>query len=289
LRLPPLVVGSLIGASLSSLTVAAAFALIRYDVAGSTPEGLPFDAAMVVIAMMTGGILVAGNAHHVVTSDRPLRWMVALAFMAGPVGALVLTALTAAHDGDLGRALSTLPITVAYSFIYAVPLAAPVSVAGVLLLRALAPMRAWITAMVLTVLAIPALISASGPATTLAGSYGVGPAAPTPVPTLGYTPSVARERPIAQAEVIAEELSRDGASLLSAAPYTLGTVVAAECEAGMPAVVDDACGSAAPVWAVFFVIVQPDGRDDVVMVVIDGMSAEPLLWGSPLTEPAADG
>lgn len=277
-------IGLVIGGSLATIAVAVASTMLGwFGMSGNTLEGVPLGAALVVVAAVSGAVVGGATGPQVATSAHPVVWMAWLPFLAGPVGTVVLTALILAFGGDVGRAMPTFFMLLGYSFVYAIPLAIPVTFAGVLLLRALVPLRASLVAMALAAIVVPAVLLAAGSVTELAGAYRVGSA--VSIPTLQDSPPVSRDRAITEARPIAADLSDDVPALIRADLYPLAAVVADECDRGLPPLIDGGCGSTAPVWAVFFAITYPDGQRDAAMVVVDGRTAEPLLWGSPFTQP----
>jgi hypothetical protein len=275
--------GALLGGLLAPAALLLAFRVQPfgwYAMAGNTLEGVPFDTALLVASVATGALLGGTCAPRIVRTNHPLRWMALLASAAGPVGAVGVSTLVLLGGGDPGRGLLTFGLLLGYSPLFALPLAAPVAVAGVVGLRLLAARPAWLGGGVLGLMAIPVVIALS--ASLSAGAQGNNR---TPTP-LDYLPPVSRERAIAAATPIAADLSRAGAVLLSATPYALGDIVAGSgCDGSMPPVIEGGCGSSAPAWAVFYTVTMPDGVPDTIMVVIDGTTGELLLSGSPLIDP----
>lgn len=168
LRAP--VTGSLLGGSLAVLAYQVAAVIGPhglFGLSGNTLEGIPFDRAMTITAACTGALLGWVSGARAAESAHPLRWIALLSAAAGPVGAIFLAMLVIATGAGLDRAVLGLVLLVSYSFWVAVPLALPVAVVSVVVLRSILHVP---SAMAAVLLAFLVLVAVGAIALGLAGS-----------------------------------------------------------------------------------------------------------------------
>jgi hypothetical protein len=271
-------VGTVLGGTLPAL----AFAVLskigfggEFANRGNTLEGFPYDALLVAIGTVVGLFLGCLAAPRVAATKGPVRWIVGLALLAPPLGGLVFMALTAIQelgsDGDFSRWASWFLLTLAYSYVLALPTTIAVSLLGSLLLRRLVHVSRSVLLAACALLIVSATLVGGASLATTVGTFGIGPGAPQPVPTLAAAPPVARERAIATAAPYATELSMTPAVFVSADAYKISDLCVPN--GGFPTTECEYPGNG---WAVVFAITAPDGQPSEVLVMIDAVTGEML-------------